>query len=569
MRVCGLRRIVLAYAAVLILVAVNHFQPGMDASAMERPGPAAELLLRRLQQALAAVSETPLRTRMAGTTVFFESGDLSTSAGNVVFSGRLNDDSTGDAFEGVLERFSLQGGRIRLELKQAARIRSAPDGIVAIEGVELDGPHGRISAAGSLSPDGKFELVLHLSAIDLRVFIPLLAQTAVGILDGELRLRGQWENFPIGADIVLTAGRLRPEAGIPPLDSLHLEARLDRHRLDIHSFDGQLGGAPFRVTGRIEDPLDLPENGRVDLSLTGDNLLLYRTEGMRLRAAAGLRFTGPYARLDVNGTLSITDGRYEKSVGLLEGLRGAAHRVETSRLDLFSIRSLPLRDAKFDVAVIAAKPFEIKNNRVRAIAHPQLRLTGSGEKPILTGRVDFGPSTLYLPGGRMHFEAGTVRFQPLDPNRPLLEFSGRGRLQGYEVSAVFEGPYDQPTVTLSSAPALSNEELLLLVLSGQTPAPRRVLDAERSRHLDVAVLIGKEMMGRIEGPRSNGTLQSAMDRFDVDVGPSLTRSGDETVRVLFRVASDIFREGDTLSLAGEKDAYGFFNGGVRIAFRFR
>jgi hypothetical protein len=107
------------------------------------------------------------------------------------------------------------------------------------------------------------------------------------------------------------------------------------------------------------------------------------------------------------------------------------------------------------------------------------------------------------------------------------------------------------------------------VLSGQTPAPRRVLDAERSRHLDVAVLIGKEMMGRIEGPRSNGTLQSAMDRFDVDVGPSLTRSGDETVRVLFRVASDIFREGDTLSLAGEKDAYGFFNGGVRIAFRFR
>jgi hypothetical protein len=60
-----------------------------------------------------------------------------------------------------------------------------------------------------------------------------------------------------------------------------------------------------------------------------------------------------------------------------------------------------------------------------------------------------------------------------------------------------------------------------------------------------------------------------MDRFTVDVGRNSTRSGDETVRVLFRMANGVFREGDTLSLAGEKDAYGYYNGGVRIAFRFR
>jgi len=221
------------------------------------------------------------------------------------------------------------------------------------------------------------------------------------------------------------------------------------------------------------------------------------------------------------------------------------------------------------VAVTATKPFEIKNSRVRAAARPELRLTGTGEKPILTGRVFFDPSTLYLPGGRMQFETGAVRFQPPDPGRPSLEFNGHGRLQGYDVVAVVAGPCDQPTVTLSSSPVLTNEELLLLVLSGQSPKPHKALDSERSRHLDVAFFLGRDMMSRIEGPRSSETTESIMDRFTVDVGRNSARSGDETVRVLFRMANGVFREGDTLSLAGEKDAYGYYNGGVRIAFRFR
>ena len=169
----------------------------------------------------------------------------------------------------------------------------------------------------------------------------------------------------------------------------------------------------------------------------------------------------------------------------------------------------------------------------------------------------------------MQFEPGTVRLQPPDPGRPLLEFNGRGRLQGYDVVAVVEGPYDQPTVTLSSSPVLANEELLLLVLSGQPPKARRAIDSGKSRNLDVAFFLGKDMMSRIEGPGSNPSTQSIMDRFDVDVGRKVTPSGDETVHVLFRVADGLFREGDTLSLAGEKDSYGYYNGGVRIAFRFR
>jgi TamB, inner membrane protein subunit of TAM complex len=565
-----LGRIVLPLAAALCIAAAGHSLSGIDAPGM---GATAEVFLGRLQAALTAFSKTSIRTQRSGQTVFFDSTKLPTAAGNLAFAGHFILDPTGRAFDGVLERFYLNGGRTQFDLRQPARIHCTPDGTLSIADFEADGPYGRISANGSISREGKFDVVVGLAGVDLQTLSPFLAPALTMALDAELNLQGDWESLFSDTgptvDVILSGGKLLTGSGIPPLESINLKARQDGRSLEIQSFEGLLGGAPFRLTGRIENPATLSENGWFDLSLSGDNLLLYRSEEIRLRAEASLRLVGPFSRLELSGALSITHGRYEKNFDLTGGIRGVAQKSSASPLELFSIRSQPFRDAIFDVAVTATNPFEIKNNRLRAAARSDLRFTGTGEKPILTGRVFFEPSTVYLPGGRIQFDPGVVRFQPPDPGRPLLEFNGHGRLQGYDVVAVVEGPYDQPTVTLSSTPVLTNEELLLLVLSGQSPKPRRTLDSERSRNLDVAFFLGKDMMSRIEGPRSNDTTQSIMDRFDVDIGRNATRSGDETVCVLFRVADSVFREGDTLSLAGEKDSYGYYNGGVRIAFRFR
>ncbi len=543
----------------------SMYTPGM--------GAAAELFLGRLQAALTAFSETPIRTQVSGQMVFFNSTELPSAAGNLSFAGHFTLDPTGQAFNGVLERFDISGGRIKLDLKQPARINGTQDGTLSIEGFEAYGPQGHITANGSISRDGKFDFFFHLEGANLHAFIPSWVPASIGTLDAELALEGNWEAPPshtsVPVNITLNGGRLRAEWGIPPIESLDIKARLEQPGLEIRSLEGLLGGAPFRITGRIEKPSPLSENGRVELSLHGDDLLLYRTEEIRLRAAADLRLAGPFSRPELSGTLSITDGRYEKNFDLLGGVRGAAQKSSASPLELLSIRSQLFRDVVFGVTITGTTPFDIRNNRVRTAARPELRLTGTGEKPILTGKVFFNASTLYLPGGRMQFEPGTIRFQPPDPDRPLLEFNGRGRLQGYDVVAVVEGPYDQPTVTLSSSPVLANEELLLLVLSGQPPKTRKDINSGKSHDLDVAFFLGKDMMSRIGGPGSNPSTQSIMDRFDVDVGSKVTPSGDETVHVLFRVVDGLFHKGGTLFLTGEKDSYGYYNGGVRIAFRFR
>ena len=223
----------------------------------------------------------------------------------------------------------------------------------------------------------------------------------------------------------------------------------------------------------------------------------------------------------------------------------------------------------FAVGISARKPFQIKNNLVKGAVRPELHLAGTGEAPELTGRIFVDPSTLYLPAGRMQFDSGVIHFEATDPGRPRLDMVGTARMIGYDITAVVEGPYDEPAVSLSSAPPLPDEELLTLVLTGQPPRTARSDTIEKRQGLNVAVFIGRDILMRMPGGGTTESLQTVLERFDVEVGRAITRAGDETINARFRIADGVLREGDTVYFTGEKDVFDQYNAGVRIVFRFR
>jgi translocation and assembly module TamB len=393
---------------------------------------------------------------------------------------------------------------------------------------------------------------------------------SAGRLEARVALQGPLNDPTLEADMHLSDGALRPEAELPPFQALDLQARLTGRNLEIQSLKGEMGGAPFELSGRLENIFTLLENGRADLRLDGKNLLFYRSDALRLRADAKLTLSGPVSRMALAGGVVITDGFLGKNFGLLEGLKaGSAQTIKGSGIELFSIEAAPFSDTTFDVRITAAAPFQIKNNLARAAVRPDLRLTGAGRAPTLTGAIYCDPSTLYLPAGRMHLQSGLVRFEASDPSRPRLDLVGTARMLGYDITAVAEGPYDEPVVTLSSVPPLPDQELLMLVLTGQAPKTAGARTSEGGRSLNVAVFFGRDMIARIEGGDSTETLQSILERFDVEVGRFVTRAGDETVNAEFRLADDVLRGGDTLYLTGEKDIYDYYNAGIKIVFRFR
>ncbi len=468
-----------------------------------------------------------------------------------------------------------------------ARIEMAVDARrILLQTIEVHCAHARLQGAGSWQdypafhqwtsgkppPAGSVALEGRLAASDLGWLARGVKdiRRVTGRLDADLTIEGPLRDPRLQGRLRLTDGELRPEADLPPLQALSLDAGFAGRDLTIRSLRGELGGAPFEVAGSVAGLLAADRRPTVDLRLEGRNLLLQRSPTLRLRADADLRLTGPLERMALAGSLSLTDGLFAKNFGLAEGLTaGSAKPKAGPGFSLFSFGSAPLRDLRFDVRVNAAKPFQIKNNLVKGAFRPDLSLVGTGEAPELVGKVYLEATRLYLPAGRMQFDGGVIHFEAVDPGRPRLDMVGTARMIGYDITAVVEGPYDEPSVSLSSVPPLPDADLLALVLTGQPPRTPGGDSVEKRQGLNVAVFIGRDVLMRMPGGDSAEGLQAVLERFDVELGRSVTRAGDETINARFRIADGVLRQGDTLYLTGEKDVFDQYNAGVRIVFRFR
>jgi autotransporter translocation and assembly factor TamB len=453
-----------------------------------------------------------------------------------------------------------------------------------VESIQINSPRLTFSSQGELTgmpvlakllqgdvgkPSGNVDMKGKLRVDDLSWLAaenPSIRRVS-GRLEADVTMKGPISNPAVDAVVRLADGELRPDMTVPSLQALNLNAVVTPTGARLQTFTGELGGAAFQVTGSVERK----SGGDVaaDLSLQGENLLFFRSEGLKVRADTDLTVSGPLKRLVVAGDVAITDGRLVKYFDFLGTLRRSSKPKTDMGLELFSIRQPPFSNMVFDVGLTSKNPFRIRNNLVRGAVRPELRLTGTGEFPVLAGEVYVDPTRLSLPAGSLVFESGVVRFDPNRPDRPMLDLVGTSKILGYEVTVLLEGPYDEPVVTLSSVPPLSNEELLLLLIAGQQPKTSDDAQVSQRQGMNVAVFLGRDLISRWFGSDSVEASESIIDRFEIGVGRAVTRAGEETIDAQFRISDNVLRDGDKLYITGEKDIYDFYNAGLKIVFRFK
>ena len=312
-----------------------------------------------------------------------------------------------------------------------------------------------------------------------------LAQEITGIrrLSGGLEVHGTVRGPIISptayATIKLSDAELSPDFDMPVLGNLNVETSVTPAVIAVQKFTGEIGGAPFDLAGAVKTTTG--PDSEVDFKLKGENILLYRDESVRLRADTHLALKGPVAKMELSGEVAVTDGGFFKNFGILEGFEGITKSDTGGGFQLFSIRESPFNDLRFNVRITAKEPFLVRNNLARGSVRPDLLLTGTGEVPLLVGKVYVEPTRLYLPAGRMNLQAGMIRFEQTEPDRPKLDLLGTATMQSFDITAVIEGPYDEPVVTLSSVPPLPDDELLMLLLAGKPPRSSGSRSSSRHR----------------------------------------------------------------------------------------
>ena len=393
----------------------------------------------------------------------------------------------------------------------------------------------------------------------VRQFVPELEQ-----LDGELGLDVDVSGT-IGHPIFSGAGDMTVNVArftnvtLPALRNFNARLTFRDNALTLDRFGGDVAGGPFTMSGRVTFPkLTEPT---LDLQLNADSVLLARNDTLTARADANVRITGPFAAASVSGNVAMTNSHILKNIDLLPiGLPGRpAPQPPAERADLFSLRSPPFRDWKFDVSIKTKDPVLIRGNLATGGATADLKLTGTGLDPELQGVVQMQNVEATLPFSRLEISRGSLTFTPDDSMNPEIDLQGTSVIRDYTVRVYVYGTLLSPDAIFTSEPPLAQEEIISLIATGAT---RQELSTGNVLAGRAAMLLVQQLYRKIVKKGEPTQSNTVFNRLDLALGTVDPRTGQQQATVRFKID-------DHLVLTGDVGVRGDFRGKLKYLIRFR
>lgn len=270
-------------------------------------------------------------------------------------------------------------------------------------------------------------------------------------------------------------GRLRHFSFPHSLDNIHGGVQFDASGIRLDGLRAQMGtgtrngGGDIVFGGSIGLEAFVPSV--LNVTARGDGLDLRFPEGFRSIVDADLSLTGTMADALIAGRITVRQARYTRrlqgNAGLLgfAGLGGEEVPVVTPTT---APVEMPLR---FDLELVGQRLTVIDDSDATVIVSPDLRLTGTLARPVLSGRVDIDRGETEFLGNRYTVE-GSIEFTNPDRIQPYFDIEARTQIrqpsQDYRLDLTFTGTLDKFNYTLDSDPPLSQGDKIALIL-GQNP----------------------------------------------------------------------------------------------------
>jgi translocation and assembly module TamB len=376
-----------------------------------------------------------------------------------------------------------------------------------------------------------------------------------GRVEGDVTLGGSLADPAVNGTLSVHDGRVKFLAAVPQMENLDLEVVGSNEKLELSDLTAEVGAAQLRMSGKLPRPW-APKD-EMDLFIRGDQVLLTRANGLRVRADLDLRVRGPLERGEVSGRVGLKNCRFVRRIPLRPG---GPPRTSREMFQPFSFEDPPLRDWTFDVAVVTVEPFEVANNLLVAHVTADLHLGGTGQLPFLEGALDFSDGRIILPFTSFEVESGVLHFRADQPYDPELQISAHSRRRSIDIDVNVTGPVSEPEATLTSNPSLPSDELWILVTTGRLPKEFGV-----NKRFAISLLgtyFARELYGELFAGSSTEAHESLIDRFSVDSGTEISTTGAENIVLDFDMSEHWFLE-------AERDIYLDYNAGVGYRIKLR
>jgi hypothetical protein len=249
-----------------------------------------------------------------------------------------------------------------------------------------------------------------------------------------------------------------------PLESVSAVATFDGRRVHFVSVTGELGNGSVSVTGSLGwSPPAFEQLSAVIRSIP------YRIpETLEATWSGLLTLSGDVSSSLLSGTVRIERARYFRDIEIAGEVLG----LRKPKIALTRKHPEVARNMALDVRIEGGPDLVVKNNLAGILLWVDLRLMGSAADPVPQGFVKVVEGRVYYSEKQFEIVDGHLEYSGQPGSEPLLHISSRvdvrGQSRDYEVFLDLDGPLDRIRLSLRSVPELEQEDIVFLLLTGQT-----------------------------------------------------------------------------------------------------
>ncbi|HEX7668897.1 MAG TPA: translocation/assembly module TamB domain-containing protein, partial [Polyangiaceae bacterium] len=444
-----------------------------------------------------------------------------------------------------VEELRLGRRGFRVELEHPAKLEAARG---RLEGTGFTvamcaptGECGLFDVKGGIENLGgapKVGVMLALRPTDLAAlsrFVPQ-ADRVAGTLAGQLGVNGTWPKLVTRGRFTLTKGELALKGAPVTLTDMDVAVAIDSDEVRIERAKASVGGGTLDVRGSL--PLSGLTLGAGRAAITARNVSLPLMDGARGAADADLALAWQPSRADagsgertlpkLTGDVTVRSFRYTRKMTVAADLDSLTKRGHRTRFESYD----PENDViDFDVRIRAPRPLEIDNDLVEAklaLAEPGLELSGTNQRFGVRGELDIGKGgRIRLRRNQFEITQGVVRFDDDERIAPRVDVTAVTEYHRYDdtlaapgaaapgssgagasgsgasgataggrwrITMHAYGDADTLRVDLTSEPALSQDDIFLLLTLGLTRA-----ELDRAQSATAGGSVALEALGTLTG----------------------------------------------------------------------
>ena len=294
-------------------------------------------------------------------------------------------------------------------------------------------------------------------------------QPAGGTVTLDADLDGTFARPDVTAQLVLS-DLSYPVPGVNlALSGLNGSVRVSNHRLTIENMEANLGQGSLKMSGDLELEKFIPVSGQA--RLTADNIAISLEDTAQIAFNTDMTFSGTRENSALTGTVLLLKGAYYRDFNfdLAEALesRKMAATGKTAKTD----SGVPvIGKTSLDIDVDYKEPFVLDNNLAFILVEPDIKISGTLNTPVLTGRARVLEGTVVYHKRQFEIQTGIIDFVDPFKTDPEITLNAATSIRAWTIHMDVSGKTDNLKFSLYSDPAETHEDILSLLLIGKTTA---------------------------------------------------------------------------------------------------